>query len=111
MSKSRRCFPIVVRCAFVLLAMPAALPVQADALALAQSKACLACHTVERKLIGPAFKDVAAKEAGAEDAAQRLADHIRKGSSGVWGPIPMPPNGAVSEADAKILAEWILSLK
>ncbi|MCQ9329205.1 c-type cytochrome [Pelistega suis] len=78
-----------------------------DGLALANSKACMACHNVDNKIIGPAFKEVAAKYAG--DAAT-IAASIKNGSTGKWGPVPMPAN-PVSEEEAKTLADWILSLK
>lgn len=77
---------------------------------LLQSKACVACHQVETKVVGPAYKDVAAKYADQEDAKEHIVNSIKNGSSGVWGPIPMPPN-AVSDEEAEILADWILSLK
>ncbi len=78
---------------------------------LAKSSGCMNCHTVDKKLVGPAYKDVAAKYKGDPAAADKLAVKIQKGSQGVWGPIPMPPNAKVSDADAKALAQWILSLK
>ncbi len=78
---------------------------------LAQQKTCMACHAVDRKLVGPSYKDVAAKYAGQKDAATLLADKIVKGGVGVWGPVPMPANPKVSAADARQLANWILSLK
>ncbi|SFP53678.1 cytochrome c [Nitrosomonas cryotolerans] len=78
---------------------------------LAKSSGCLNCHTVDKKLVGPALKDIAAKYADDADAATMLAGKIQKGSNGVWGPIPMPPNGAVNDENAKILADWILSFK
>ena len=78
---------------------------------LAKSSGCLNCHTVDKKLVGPALKDIAAKYKGDPAAADKLAVKIQKGSQGVWGPIPMPPNAKVSDADAKALAQWILSLK
>ncbi|HNO74801.1 c-type cytochrome [Nitrosomonas mobilis] len=78
---------------------------------LAQKNNCTACHQVEMKVVGPALKDVAAKYAGVDGAADQLAAKIKNGSSGVWGNIPMPPNVNVSDDDAKALAEWILSLK
>lgn len=78
--------------------------------ALARAKNCLACHNVERKLVGPAFKAVAAKYAGRQDMVDVLAKKIRQGGGGVWGPVPMPANPQVSEADAKSLAAWVLSL-
>jgi cytochrome c len=78
---------------------------------LAKAKNCLACHSVDKKLIGPAYKDVAAKYANDKDAEARLIKHVREGSKGVWGAIPMPPNPQVSEAEAKSLVDWVLSLK
>lgn len=75
---------------------------------LMKSKVCVACHSIDAKLVGPSYKDVAAKYAGQDDAQEHLVQSITKGSSGVWGPIPMPPN-AVTEEEANILAEWILS--
>jgi cytochrome c len=78
--------------------------------ALFKSKPCIACHSVDNKLVGPSLKEVAAKYADDEGAAELLAGHIKNGSSGVWGPIPMPPN-AVTDEEASKLAEWILTLK
>jgi cytochrome c len=85
-------------------------PVYAD-LALATSKNCMACHATERKLVGPAYKDVAAKYAGDKTAIDKLALKIQKGGAGVWGPVPMPANTQVSDADAKKLAAWVLTIK
>jgi len=79
--------------------------------ALAKSKNCLACHAVDKKLVGPAYQDVAKKYAGQKDAAAKLATKIMKGGSGVWGAVPMPANTQVNEAEAKKLADWVLSLK
>jgi cytochrome c len=70
-----------------------------------------AWHQVDKKLVGPAYKDVAAKYAGDKDAANKLAQKIMKGGSGVWGPVPMPANPQVSEAEARQLAAWVLTLK
>ena len=96
---------------FALGAAFAAQPVlAADGEALFKSKPCVACHNVDTKMVGPALKEIAEKNAGVEGAAETLALHIKNGSSGVWGPIPMPPN-PVTEEEAKILAEWVLSLK
>lgn len=78
---------------------------------LAQQKTCMACHAVDRKVVGPSYKDVAAKYAGQRDAITLLADKIVKGGAGVWGPVPMPANPKVSAAEARQLATWILSLK
>lgn len=80
-------------------------------LALAQAKNCMACHQVAVKVVGPAYKDVAKKYAGDKNAAAMLATKIMKGGSGVWGPVPMPANPQVSEAEAKKLAAWVLSQK
>ena len=77
---------------------------------LAKKKNCMACHAVEHKVVGPGYKDIAKKYAG-QDVSDKLADKIRQGSSGAWGAIPMPANRQVSEADAKLLAAWILSQK
>ena len=77
---------------------------------LFKSKPCVACHTIDNAMVGPALKDVAAKNADVEGAVETLALHIKEGSAGVWGPIPMPPN-VVTEEEATILAEWVLSLK
>jgi len=78
---------------------------------LAKSSGCLNCHNVDTKLVGPSLKDIAAKYAGQADASAYLTDKIVKGSNGVWGPIPMPPNAAVKPEDAKALADFILTLK
>ena len=78
---------------------------------LAKEKNCLACHAIDQKLVGPAYKDVAAKYKGDKSAEGKLATKIQKGGSGVWGAIPMPANPQVSEAEAKTLAKWVLSLK
>jgi cytochrome c len=78
---------------------------------LAQKKNCLACHTTDKKLVGPAYKEVAAKYAGQKDAAAKLADKIQKGGVGAWGQIPMPANPQVSADEAKTLAAWVLTIK
>ena len=93
-----------------LAAVAAASPAMADE-ALAKSKNCMACHTVDKKLVGPAYKDVAQKYASDGGAVDKLAAKIMKGGSGVWGAVPMPPNANVTEADAKKLAGWIMGLK
>ena len=92
------------------LAIGASAPAWADQ-ALAQSKNCMACHSVDKKVVGPAFKDIAKKFGGQAGAADMLAQKIVKGSSGVWGPVPMPANTQVSEAEAKTLSNWVLSIK
>jgi cytochrome c len=95
---------------FALTLAAVVAPAMADE-ALAKAKNCLACHAVANKLVGPAFKDVAAKYKGDKAAADKLATKIIKGGSGVWGAIPMPANPQVNEAEAKKLAAWVLSAK
>ena len=92
------------------LTVASAAPALAD-LALATSKNCMACHAVDKKLVGPSYKDVAAKYKADKAAVDKLAAKIIKGGSGVWGPIPMPANPQVNEAEAKKLAAWVLSAK
>jgi len=94
----------------VLAATVAGAPAFADQ-ALATAKNCMSCHTVERKLVGPAYKEVANKYAGQKDAVDKLAAKIIKGGSGVFGAVAMPANTQVNDADAKKLAAWILGLK
>lgn len=78
---------------------------------LAKSRNCMACHAVANKVVGPAFKEVAAKYAGDSGAEDRLVQKVLKGGSGVWGPVPMPANAQVTEAEAHALVKWVLSLK
>lgn len=78
---------------------------------LAKSKNCMACHAVGNKVVGPSFKDVAAKYAGQKDAENKLVQKVLKGTSGTWGAVPMPANTQVSDAEAHTLVKWILSLK
>jgi len=85
-------------------------PAMAD-LQLATAKNCMACHAVDKKLVGPSYKDVAAKYAGQKDAAAKLEAKVMKGGSGVWGPIPMPANTQVNPDEAKKLVAWILTQK
>ena len=92
------------------LTLSVAAPAMAD-LALATSKNCMACHAVDKKLVGPAYKDVAKKHGGDVSKADMLAQKIIKGGSGVYGAIPMPANAKVSGADAKAMATYILGLK
>ncbi|MBX9613360.1 MAG: c-type cytochrome [Burkholderiales bacterium] len=98
----------------ILLALAAtaalATPAMADQ-ALATAKNCMACHATDKKLVGPAYKDVAAKYKGDAAAVDKLAAKILKGGAGVWGPVPMPANAQVNEAEAKKLAAWVLSVK
>ncbi|MFZ6642661.1 c-type cytochrome [Undibacterium sp. TC4M20W] len=78
---------------------------------LAKAKNCMACHAVDNKVVGPAFKDVAKKYAGDKTAEAKLIQKVLKGGSGTWGPVAMPPNAQVSDAEAKTLVKWVLSLK
>jgi cytochrome c len=88
-----------------------ALPAQASE-DLAKKHACVACHVIKgAKTVGPAYADVAKKYAGQKDAEAKLADKVKKGSQGVWGQVPMPPNAAVPDADVRALVKWILSIK
>ena len=95
----------------ILLILGAALAATTPAFAsmeLAQKNACLACHAVDRKVVGPAYQDVAKKYAGQKDAEATLVHSIKTGGAGKWGPVPMPPQAALSDADAHKLAAWIL---
>jgi len=78
---------------------------------LAQQKNCMACHAIDKKQVGPAYKDVAGKYAGQKDAVDKLTQKVMKGGSGVWGAVPMPANPQVNEAEAKTLVQWVLSTK
>ena len=89
------------------VAMLVSAPVFADQ-ALATKNGCTACHASDKKLVGPAFQDVAKKYAGDAGAAAKLAEKIKTGGKGVWGPVPMPPHPQISDADRKTLAEWVL---
>jgi len=84
------------------------LPAQASE-ELAKKYMCLTCHTVDKKLVGPAYHDVAAKYKGDKGAEAKLLDKVKKGGVGVWGQIPMPPNDKVPDADLKTLVKWVLS--
>lgn len=104
--------------AFVALAAVAALSstgvaqaADANAEALLKKHACFACHQVDKKMVGPAYKDVAAKYRGQKDIAPKLVEKVKKGGVGVWGQVPMPPNAAVPDADIKVMVDYILSLK
>ena len=99
---------------FAQFATAAALAVAAPAFAdqaLATAKNCMTCHAIDKKLVGPAYKEVASKYAEQKDAVDKLAAKIMKGGSGVYGPVPMPANTQVNEAEAKKLAAWVLTLK
>ena len=89
-----------------VLAAPVA---QADE-ALLKKHNCVACHQIDKKVVGPAYKDVAKKYKGQKDIAVKLAEKVKKGGQGVWGPVPMPPNAQVPDADIKKMVEYILTL-
>ena len=78
---------------------------------LLKKSGCTACHAIDKKVIGPAYQDVAAKYKGDAGAAAKLADKVKKGGSGVWGQVPMPPNTQVSDADIKTMVAYVLALK
>jgi len=86
-------------------------PVLADGQALATKHACMACHKVDAKLVGPALKDVAAKYKGDKTAEAKMIKKVKEGGTGVWGAIPMPPNAQVPDADIKAIVQWILAIK
>ena len=93
------------------LALGTILPTQASE-ELAKKHLCTTCHVVKgTKTIGPTYADVAKKYGGQKDAEAKLADKVKKGGQGVWGQVPMPPNGAVPDADIKALVKWVLSVK
>ncbi len=83
-------------------------PVLAD-MALATAKNCMSCHAVDKKLVGPSYKEIATKYAGQAEAVDKLANKVVKGGSGAWGPVPMPANAQINDADAKKLVAWIMA--
>jgi len=93
-----------VATAAALIAAPAMAGKELD---LATKSGCMACHAVDKKLVGPAYQDVAKKYKPADEA--KLAAKVKAGGSGVWGPVPMPPNAAVKDDDIKTLVKWILA--
>ena len=98
--------------AFALAGLFATGAVQADAGEdLLKKSGCTACHAIDKKLVGPAYVEVAAKYKGDAGAAAKLADKVKKGGSGVWGPVPMPPNPQVKDDDIKTMITYILALK
>jgi cytochrome c len=78
---------------------------------LAKAKNCMACHAIDKKVVGPGYKEIAAKYAGQKDAEDKLVQKVLKGGGGVWGPVPMPANTQVSDAEARTLVKWILAQK
>jgi cytochrome c551/c552 len=90
-------------------AAPAPAPAFAKVQPLLSGNSCLACHSVEQKVVGPAYKDVAAKYKGRADAAAYLSKKIKGGSTGVWGEMVMPPNTGVNDADLKTIVDWLVA--
>ena len=103
-------FAKVAAAAALAIALPAASPARASE-ELAKKHACFACHAVDKKLVGPSYKDVAAKYRGDKGAEAKLVEKVKKGGAGVWGATMMPPNAAVPDADIRTLVKWILSQK
>ena len=101
-------YPLILAALLATAASGSALA--ADPAAAAQKAGCMACHAMDKKMVGPAFKDIAAKYKGQPDAVARLMDKVRKGGSGSFGPIPMSPNGPdkINDADLKAAVESIL---
>ena len=100
--------PIALAVALVAAAGSAA---AADPAELAKKYACLSCHAVDKKVVGPSYKEVAAKYKSDKGAEAKLMDKVKKGGTGVWGQIPMPPNAGVKDDDLKALVQWVLSTK
>jgi cytochrome c len=103
----KRLFSAIV---FAAVGLGSAAPALAD-LQLATAKNCMACHAVDKKLVGPSYKEVAAKYADQKDAVDKLASKVIKGGSGVWGPVPMPANPQITPDEAKKLVAWVLTQK
>lgn len=99
--------------ASISLAMAAdmvqAAPDPAEVQQILTKNACLACHAVENKLIGPSYREVHDKYSDVDGAAETIAGHIRNGSSGVWGPVPMPPNPGISDDELTKVVDWIMA--
>jgi cytochrome c len=100
----------VTAMACALLSVPAVSVAATDAAPLAAKYNCTACHSADKKVVGPSYKEIAAKYAGDSGAAQKLVQKVKNGGSGVWGTVPMPPNN-VPDADLKALVDWILATK
>ena len=99
--------PTILTATLVLGAMLSA-PALAN-LELAKKSNCMSCHLVDKKLVGPAYQDVAKKYASDKDAVKKLTEKVKKGGKGIWGEVPMPPNPAVKDADIETLVKWILA--
>jgi cytochrome c len=103
--------PLVPYLTAAALSLACGAALAADAQQLLKDKACLACHALDKKLVGPAYKEVAAKYKTRKDAEAYLSKKIREGSTGLWGAVPMPPNATVSEEDARTLAKFVMTVK
>lgn len=101
---------LVLKLALAAAAVSVTAPAMANA-DLAKKYNCTACHAADKKMVGPSYKDVAAKYKGQADAVAKLSAKVKAGGAGVWGQIPMPPNAAVPDADLKTLVEWVLATK
>ena len=93
------------------LALPSLAADQATAMDIAKKNGCLACHALDKKLVGPAWNEVGKKYAGDPAAAEQLVVKVKKGTKGTWGAVPMPPNATVKDADIKVLVDFVLTLK
>lgn len=103
-------FPIALTLAGLALVATSAHAVDAAAAkALATKSACLACHAADRKLVGPSYKEVAAKHKGQADALEKVAARIKSGGSGMYGAVPMPPQPNLKDDELKLLAAWVLA--
>lgn len=102
---------ILALAALASFAIPSFAVDQAAAMEIAKKNGCLACHALDKKLVGPAWNEVGKKYAGDAAAAEQLAVKVKKGTKGAWGPVPMPPNATVKDADIKTLVEFVLTLK
>lgn len=102
--------PMLFALAFATASLAATAPALADQ-QLATAKNCMTCHAVDKKLVGPSFKDIGAKYGGQAGASDKLAAKVIKGGAGAWGPVPMPANPQVSAEEAKKLVDWILTQK
>lgn len=111
MQKAKGFLPLTATVAMVAMVLCAArVEAAPDMQALADKSGCFSCHSMKTKVVGPGFAEVAGKYKGDGEAPERLAKKIREGGKGVWGRIPMPPHDNLSEADARKLAEWVLSI-
>jgi len=100
----------LVTCLFVSAGLLASAGNALASEALAKKYNCLTCHTVDKKVIGPSYQDVAAKYKDDKAAEAKLVAKVKNGGAGVWGQIPMPPNAAAPDSDIKKLVEWILKM-